>query len=131
MSILDNLVEVVNFRIGLASDEESAQAQLALQLALSAFNMIPCVTYFDFDDEENISQISDILVTYASYVLLIRKSLIEKCKEFNISDNGVYLQPPDISNHLITVSRELWNNWNYQVQELKQSDSFYEDFVKE
>ena len=73
MSILDNLVEVVKFRIGLGSEDDNEIAltdvRLALQLALSAFNMVPAVTYFKFDeDEENIEQISDILVTYASTI---------------------------------------------------------------
>jgi hypothetical protein len=121
MSVLDNLVEVVKFRIGLGDDDDVTTVRLALQLALSAFNMVPAVTYFSFEeDEENIAQISDLLVTYAAYILLTRKAAR------SISD----ISDPDFQD-LVTLSREAWNNWDSQVNNLKQSDSFYEDFVQE
>jgi hypothetical protein len=135
MSVLDNLVEVVKFRIGLDVDSDATNVRLALQLALSAFNMVPAVTYFSFDDdEENIAQILDLLVTYASYVLLTKKAadLANKIPEPAINDNGIsYI--PGISNihEVITLARELWNNWDSQVSNLKGSDSFYADFVRE
>lgn len=126
--IYENLVDLVKFRIALELDKETIDK--ALQLSLSAFNMVPCVTYFTFDDEENIDQISDLLVTYACYVVLSTKSLVERGREVSVSSNGVSFVPPDMSEHLVRLSRELWNNWDSQVNNLKQSDSFYEDFVK-
>ena len=139
MSILDNLVEVVKFRIGLGYEDNDEIAltdvRLALQLALSAFNMVPAVTYFKFDeDEENIEQISDILVTYASYVLLTKKAanIVNKVPEPAISDGGISYVPGHSNIHeAITLARELWSNWDSQVNNLKQSDSFYADFVQE
>ena len=73
MPALESLVELVKFRIGLNNDHGVIPA---LQLALSAFNMVPAITYFSLfdEDEENIAQISDILVTYASYILLTKKA---------------------------------------------------------
>jgi hypothetical protein len=132
MSILDNLVDVVKFRIGIDSDDETStiSVRLALQLALSAFNMVPVVTYFSFEeDEENISQISDILVTYAAYVLLTKKA-IEITREISVKDGGISYTPAD-SSSTAYLARELWNNWDSQVSNLKQSDSFYEDFIPE
>ena len=124
---LKNLAELVKFRMSLPS-LEAGDIDKALQLALSAFNMVPCVTYFTFDDDENIEQLSDILVTYACYVLLSTQSLVERGREG--ADPTIGYFPPDVSTHLLTVSRELWNNWDSQVNNLKQSDSFYEDFVQ-
>ena len=115
MSVLDKLVELVKFRIGL-DGEDPKNVRWALQLALSAFNMVPAVTYFTFDDEENIDQLTDILVTYAAYVLLTKKAAEDLSDD--IGD----------TTHL---ARELWNNWESQVNNMKQSDSFYEDFVQE
>lgn len=127
---LENLVDLVRFRMAIPLLDKG-DIEKALVLALSAFNMVPCVTYFTFDDEENIDQLSDLLVTYACYVLLSTKSLIERGREFKTTDNAVSYTPPDVSSHLLTVSRELWNNWDSQVNNLKQSDSFYDDFVQE
>ena len=132
MSALENLVELVKFRMStLNSGVDVKNIEKALYLSLSAFNMMPCVTYFKFGDEENINQISDLLVTYASYILLTTQSLVERGKEFAVEDNGVGFIPPSVSDHLIIVSRELWNSWYSRVKDLKQSDSFYEDFVRE
>ena len=132
MPALDSLVELVKFRIGLDNDHGVIPA---LQLALSAFNMVPAITYFSFDeDEENIEQISDILVTYASYILLTKKAaeISNKSPEPAISDNGISYTPgPSNIHEVITLARELWSSWDSQVNNLKQSDSFYEDFVKE
>jgi len=136
MSVLDNLVEVVKFRIGLDSDETNTNdVRLALQLALSAFNMVPAITYFSFDeDEENVAQLSDILVTYAAYVLLAKKAseVASKIPGPAISDNGISYNPGVLNFYDFTnLARELWNNWDSQVSNLKQSDSFYEDFIQE
>jgi len=127
--IYENLVDLVKFRMALEIEEEKIDK--ALQLSLSAFNMAPCVTYFTFDDEENIEQISDLLVTYACYILLSTNSLVERGREISISTDGTTFVPPNMSEHLVTLARELWNNWDSQVNNLKQSDSFYEDFVRE
>ena len=135
MSVLDNLVEGVKFRIGLDDESSVTQVRLALQLALSAFNMVPAVTYFSFeDDEENVAQLSDILVTYAAYVLLTKKAseIFNKDPEPAISDHGISYVPGVSNFHEVTtLARELWNNWDSQVNNMKQSDSFYEDFVRE
>jgi len=114
MSIsLENLVELVSFRIAV----DAKEIEPALKLALSAFNMVPCVTYFTFEDDENIDQLKDILITYACYVILTKQA------SRSISENGFHDR--------ITLARELWNNWDSQVNNLKQSDSFYDDFVRE
>lgn len=130
MSALENLVELVNFRLFQPYPVEDIKK--ALVLALSAFNMVPNITYFTFYDEEIIDQLKDILVTYACHIILMKNSPVERNKEFmQINDGGISYMPPSIAEHLAMLTRELWNNWDSQVRELKQSDSFYEDFVRE
>jgi hypothetical protein len=118
MTALENLVELVKNRIALNIEVvEDEDIEGALTLSLSAFNMVPCVTYFTFEDEENINQLSDILVTYAGYILLTNMAT---------SNIGYTSLHDDMK-----VARALWNNWVQQVTNLKQSDSFYEDFVQD
>jgi hypothetical protein len=111
MTALENLVSLVSDRIDTTDLVEFIEP--ALKLSLSAFNMVPHITYFTFEDEENINQLSDILVTYACYVLVTKK--VASIRNFQEG---------------INLAHELWSNWNVQVNDLKQSDSFYEDFVR-
>lgn len=114
--LLDNLINLVKLRI--STDSSDDEIMKALELSLSAFNMIPSVSYFTFEDDENINQLSDILATYAAYILATSKAarVIGNDKE---------------SNDMFMLARELWNNWYTQVNTLKQSESFYKDFVEE
>jgi hypothetical protein len=146
--ILKELAELVSFRLGAMGkvpkknekDEvvyveanifQPEDIQHALVLSLRAFNMIEVVTYFKFDDVENITQISDLLVTYASYLLLMQQSLKEKGREFILNDNGVSYAPPALSDFLYMTSRDLYHDWYQRVQDLKKSSGFYYDFVKD
>lgn len=145
---LKSLIEKVQFRIaaiiktqvigldGSISFEktdvfEPDEIKQALELSLSAFNMIPNITYFKFTDEENIDQISDLLVTYAAHLLLIRQALVEKGREYSISDNGIEYAGPNIGQFMLTVSDNLYQYWYGRVQVLKGDSHFYEDFVKD
>jgi hypothetical protein len=112
MTAFENLVSLVNDRID--TTDLFDYIEPALKLSLSAFNMVPHITYFTFEDEENINQLSDILVTYACYVLVTK-------------------QVASVHNwhERMSLARELWNNWHMQANDLKQSESFYEDFVRE
>jgi hypothetical protein len=103
----------------------------ALELSLRAFNMVPRVTYFKWSDVETIDQIGDLLVTYAAHILLTKQSLLERGREFQIKDNGVGFVPPSVSDLAINISNILWHNWDVQVRNLKESDEFYQDFIKE
>jgi hypothetical protein len=128
MSALEILTDLVKFRI---SNNIPTDIEKALELSLSAFNMVPQVTYFEFgDDDENIIQLKDILVTYAAYVLLTQKACDLAEKNIRVEDNGISFQPIGPEN-TIYLARELWNNWQCQVQDLKQSESFISDFVEE
>jgi hypothetical protein len=133
MSIKEKLVELVRFRM---VDPQLSVEEIdkALQLSLSAFNMVPHITYFTIYDAENVEQISDILVNYAAYVLCQNKSVIERInsKKNIYKDGGGYeVMSPDMSNDYRELARDLWHSWWEQVNNLKQTDNFYDEFVKE
>lgn len=148
MSALKSLTELVQFRIDVTSKQQildlngnvkieevsifkPEDIQRALSLSLSAFNMTPPVTYLKFTDEENMEQLSDLLVTYAAHLLLTKQSLLERGREFQVKDNGIGFVPPSVSDLAINISNTLWHTWDLQVRNLKESTNFYEDFVKE
>lgn len=107
------------------------QIKLALELSLRAFNMIPCVTYFKWDDVENIDMISDLLVTYSAYILFSRSAILERGREFHVQDNGVGFSPPPVSDMALALAKESYESWYSQVSDLKESNSFFLDFVQE
>ena len=145
-NVQDKLAQLVKFR--LASVNKAHKAELdgtftaieieiftpekietALSLALTAFNAVPPLTYFQFQDEENIMQLSDLLVTYAGYLLLTQQSLVEKGREFDSSVVGY--TSTNMSNFLYDVGRDMYHDWIDRVQKLKESSSFYADFIRE
>ena len=68
-----------------------------LQLSLDMFNGIPYFTQFTFDDSEIIEFFRAEIVQGAVITALSSKALIERGREFNISDNGVSFVPPMMS----------------------------------
>lgn len=78
--------------------------------SLSMFNQIPHFTAFEFHHTEIITIFYDILVQGATLLALSSQALIERGREYAISDNGVSLTPPTISELLNTQwSTELSN----------------------
>jgi hypothetical protein len=129
--IKNTLIKFLKFRLASAETWVFSTEDLdcALELSLRAFNMVPEVTYFKWDDIETIDMISDILVTYAAHLLLVKQSLLERGREFQIKDNGVTWMPPSVSELAFLISNELWTAWDEQVRQLKESSSFYNDFI--
>lgn len=65
---------------------------------------------------DNTLEYTDLVVEYAYYLALISKSLIERGREYAIQDNGVYMNPPNVSSHMIDVSANVINNWFRKVE---------------
>jgi hypothetical protein len=81
-----------------------------LAQSLSMFNQIPHFTMFEFHHTEIITIFYDILVQGATLLALSSQALIERGREYSLSDNGVSLTPPTISELLNTQwSTELTN----------------------
>lgn len=73
-----------------------------LILSLSDLNQIPFFTFYTFDDTKYIEFFTELLVTGATLYALSSKALIEKGREFQISDNGITFDPPTVSEILNT-----------------------------
>jgi hypothetical protein len=73
-----------------------------LASALWEFNEIPHFTSFEFDDNEFIKQFGQILVEFAALWAMASQALIERGREYQITDNGINFQPPTVSELLNT-----------------------------
>lgn len=65
--------------------------------SLSSFNQIPHFTHFNFSDPQMYTTFADVLVQGAALLAMAAQMLIEKGREFTLTDNGVTYQPPAIS----------------------------------
>ena len=87
--------------------------QLAVFVAgsLAAFNQIPHFTSFNFEDTNIIDQFFEVLSQHASMTALASKVMIERGKEFNLSDNGISFVAPGVSDVLQTQYSTELTNW--------------------
>jgi hypothetical protein len=58
----------------------------------------------------------DLVVEYAYYLALMSKSLVERGREYAIQDNGVYMNPPNVSSHMMDVAANVISNWFRKVE---------------
>jgi hypothetical protein len=79
-----------------------------LAISLSMFNQIPHFTFFTFEDTNIIQQFHEIIVQGAALYALSSKALLERGREFSLSDNGVQFTPP-------TVSDLMQTEWNAEL----------------
>jgi hypothetical protein len=83
-----------------------------LAQSLSMFNEVPHFTSFDFNHSEIIKVFYDVLVQGAVLLALSSQALIERGREYQISDGGISLTPPSISELLNSQwSTELSNHF--------------------
>lgn len=79
--------------------------------SLSMFNEMPHFTAFEFHHTEIITIFYDILVQGATLLALSSQALIERGREYSLTDNGVSLTPPTVSELLNTQwSTEITNH---------------------
>jgi hypothetical protein len=90
-----------------------------LVMALSEFNETPAFTYFTFDDTPIIKEFAGILVQGATLVALSSQALIERGREFQITDNGIGFTPPTISELMNTQWSTELSNWYDRVKLIK------------
>lgn len=90
-------------------------------MALSNFNSIPYFTRFTMEDTHIIDHFLEILVQGAALYALASQALIERGREFNISDNGIQFTPPSVSDLLQTQYSALLSSYNEQVKYIKNS----------
>ena len=80
--------------------------------SLERFNEIPHFTLFSFEDTEMMQQYHAIIVQGAVIMALSSKALLERGREFQLTDNGVQFTPPGVSDIMGTqYAAELGNHW--------------------
>ena len=92
-----------------------------LATGLWDFNQVPYFTFFKFDDDDFIEQFGEVLVESATLYSLASKALIERGREFNISDNGLTFTPPTVSELMNTQYSALLANYWEKLKLIKNS----------
>ena len=92
-----------------------------LVLSLSDFNQTPSFTYFTFDDTRCIEFFTEVLVSGATLYALASQALIERGREFQITDNGLTFDPPKVSEMLNTQYGSLLTSYNDRLKFVKNS----------
>lgn len=73
-----------------------------IHLSLSNFNQTPYFTFYTLEDTRFVDLFTEILVEGAVIYALGSQSLIERGREFQITDNGLVFDPPGVSELLNT-----------------------------
>jgi len=89
--------------------------------SLSQFNEVPYFTFFTLEDTQIINQFHNIFVEGATLMALASQSLIERGREFNITDNGITFTPPSMSELLNTQYGTLLTNYYDKLKYIKNS----------
>lgn len=89
--------------------------------ALWDFNQVPYFTFFDFDDTDFVEQFGEILVEGATLYSLASKALIERGREFQITDNGLNFNPPTVSELMMTEYNSLLAHYWEKLKYIKNS----------
>ena len=92
-----------------------------LATALWDFNQVPYFTFFQFDDDNFVEQFGEILVEGATLYSLASKALIERGREFQISDNGLNFTPPTVSDMMNTQYSSLLTHYWDKLKMIKNS----------
>ncbi len=73
-----------------------------IYLSLSNFNQVPYFTFYTMEDTKIIELFNEVLVEGAVIYALGSQALIERGREFQITDNGLTFDPPGVSELLNT-----------------------------
>lgn len=92
-----------------------------LAAALSDFNQVPFFTFFTFDESDFVDQFLEILVEGATLYALASKALIERGREFSITDNGINFVPPTVSELMMTQYNTLLTHYWDKLKMIKAS----------
>ena len=92
-----------------------------LATALWDFNQVPYFTFFDFDDCSFVEQFGEVLVESATLQALASKALIERGREFQLTDNGLNFNPPTVSELMMTQYSALFTAYNEKLKMIKNS----------
>ncbi len=92
-----------------------------LSIALWDFNQIPYFTFFQFDDDNFVEQFGEILVEGATLYALASKALLERGREYSITDTGISFSPPTVSELMNSQYGALLTVYNDRLKMIKNS----------
>lgn len=92
-----------------------------LATALWDFNQVPYFTFFTFDEDSFVDQFGEILVEGATLYALASIALIERGREFQLTDNGLNFNPPTVSELLQTQYSTLLSHYYDKLKYIKNS----------
>lgn len=92
-----------------------------LVTALWDFNQVPYFTFFQFDDNNFVEQFGEILIEGATLYALASKALIERGREFQLSDNSISFTPPTVSEIMMTQYSALLTHYWDKLKYIKNS----------
>lgn len=90
-------------------------------MSLSKFNSTPYFTYFTFEDAEFFAQFSEVIAEGAVLFALASQALIERGREFQLTDNGINFNPPTVSEMLNTQYNQTLTHYWEQLKYIKNS----------
>jgi hypothetical protein len=89
--------------------------------SMSFFNEIPHFTYFTYEDTDIVEQFHDVLVSGSAVYAMTAQALIERGREFTLSDNSVGFTPPGMSDILKTEADTEMTNLKDHIKQIKAS----------
>jgi len=116
--ILDGYGEMVMEECNVFSDEILA---CFLSASLSEFNMIPFFSSFTFSDEIIYKTFSHAVVEGAYILALSSQALVEKGRDFTISDGGISYQPPALGDFISSHYQNFMTSYRERLKFIKNS----------
>ena len=92
-----------------------------LATTLWDFNQVPYFTFFQFDDDNFVEQFGEIIVEGATLYALASKSLLERGREYQITDNGINFNLPTVSEIMMTQYNALLTQYWDKLKYIKNS----------
>jgi hypothetical protein len=89
--------------------------------ALWDFNQVPYFTFFQFDEDIFVEQFGEVLVEGATLYALASQALIERGREFQLTDNGLNFNPPTVSELMQTQYSTLLTHYWEKLKYIKNS----------
>lgn len=87
--------------------------------SLAEFNLTPHFTFFKWEEPVVVDMFADIIVEGAYIMALASKALIEKGREFNVTDNGISFQPPAVADLLNSQMGTLLGPYRDRLKSIK------------
>ncbi len=95
------------------------QLTVFIATALTAFNEIPHITFYTFEDTDIINLFYDVILDYAVILAIESKLAIERGRELTIQDSGVSFSPPGVSDILNSLMGLRLSHWFEKIKLIK------------